>query len=164
LQTPHAERRGCFISLAGAGLQKRHAVWHALCLLATNMVDPIFSSDSYRLVEKLLDASALRQQAIASNIANSETPGYHRLDIAPDFATQLKASFENGGMSGAAATLQPKLAEDSQARSVRPDGNSVDLQQELIAMNRNSVEYSYLTEIVSNNFKSLRIAITGQPS
>jgi flagellar basal-body rod protein FlgB len=127
------------------------------------MVDPIFPSDSYQLAEKLLDASALRQQAIASNIANAETPGYHRLDIAPDFATQLKASFQSGGMSAVGA-LQPKLAEDPQARSVRPDGNSVELQSELLAMNRNSVEYSYLTEIVSNNFRNLKIAITGQPS
>ena len=107
------------------------------------MVDPISSSDSYRLVEKLLDASALRQQAIASNIANAETPGYHRLDISSDFATRLKASFESGGMNAASSALQPKLAEDPQARSVRPDGNSVDLQHELLAMNRNSVEYSY---------------------
>jgi flagellar basal-body rod protein FlgB len=127
------------------------------------MVDPILPSDSYRLAEKLLDVSALRQQAIASNLANVETPGYHRLDVAADFAAQLKASFESGGMSGAASALQPKLAEDPQARSVRPDGNSVDLQHELLAMNRNSVEYSYLTQIVSTNFKSLRIAITGQP-
>lgn len=29
-------------------------------------------------------------------------------------------------------------------------------------MDRNSVEYTYLTDVVSNNFKQLRIAITGQ--
>jgi flagellar basal-body rod protein FlgB len=128
------------------------------------MVDPIFPSDSYRLAEKLLDASALRQEAIASNLANVETPGYRRLDITKDFAAQLKASMLNGDLSSTMSTIQPKLAEDPQARAVRPDGNTVDLQNELIAMDRNSVEYTYLTNVVSNNFKQLKIAITGQPS
>jgi flagellar basal-body rod protein FlgB len=126
------------------------------------MVDPIFSSDSYRLAEKLMDASALRQQAIASNLANVETPGYHRLEVSRDFASQLKASMLNGDLSSTMGSLQPKLTEDSQARAVRPDGNTVDLQNELLAMDRNSVEYTYLTDVVSNNFKQLRIAITGQ--
>jgi flagellar basal-body rod protein FlgB len=128
------------------------------------MVDPIFPSDSYRLVEKFLDASALRQQAIASNLANVETPGYRRLDVSHDFAAQLKASMQNGDLATTLGTIQPKITEDAQARSVRPDGNSVDLQNELLAMDRNSVEYTYLTDVVSNNFKQLRIAITGQPS
>mgnify|MGYP000960657837 CR=1 FL=1 len=56
------------------------------------MIDPIFQSGNYQLATKLLDASALRQQAIASNIANAETPGYRRLDVSTDFATQLKAT------------------------------------------------------------------------
>jgi flagellar basal-body rod protein FlgB len=128
------------------------------------MVDPIFQSNTYELARKLLDASALRQEAIASNIANAETPGYHRVDVSPDFAQQLKASLANGGSPGALDSLKPKLAEDHQARSVRPDGNSVELDHELLAMNKNSVEYNYLAEIVSQNIKQLKIAITGQPS
>ena len=58
------------------------------------MIEPIFQNDSYQLARKLLDAAVLRQDAIASNIANVETPGYHRMDVAPDFAAQLKARLE----------------------------------------------------------------------
>jgi flagellar basal-body rod protein FlgB len=128
------------------------------------MVDPIFQSNTYELARKLLDASALRQEAIASNIANAETPGYHRVDVSPDFAQQLKASLANGGSPDSLDSIKPKLAEDHQARSVRPDGNTVELEHELLAMNKNSVDYDYLTEIVSQNIKQLKIAITGQPS
>lgn len=127
------------------------------------MVDAIPQSGSYELAQKLLDAAALRQEAIASNIANAETPGYHRLDVAPDFYTRLKASVQADDPAAAAA-LQPKLTEDTRARSVRPDGNNIELQNELLAMDRNSVDYSYLTDVVSNNLKQLKIAITGQPS
>jgi len=126
------------------------------------MIDPIFQTDNYQLARKLLDAAALRQEAIASNVANAETPGYHRLDVAPDFAQQLKASVEQGGVGAAGADLRPQLAEDQTARSLRPDGNTVEIEHELLAMNRNAVEYDYLTEVVSNNLKQLKLAITGR--
>src|SRR5471030_1032053 len=115
------------------------------------MVDPIFSSDTYQLAGKLMDASALRQDAIASNLANAETPGYRRMDVSPDFATQLKASFENGTLN--TDTLKPTLAEDHNARAIRPDGNNVEIEHELLAMNQSSVEYEYLTNLVSSNIK-----------
>jgi flagellar basal-body rod protein FlgB len=127
------------------------------------MIDPIFQSDSFQLAQKLLDGSALRQQAIAANIANAETPGYRRVDISSDFLTQLQAQFQSGGSSDAFAEVQPKIVEDSSARSVRPDGNSVDLERELLSMDQNSVDYSYLTEVVSHNIKQMKIAISGQP-
>ena len=109
------------------------------------MVDPIFQSDNYVLARKLLDASVVRHQAIAANVANAETPGYHRVDLAPDFAEQLKAQLNSGELASKADTLSPHLADDPNARSVRPDGNSVDIEHELLAMNRNAVEHEYLT-------------------
>jgi flagellar basal-body rod protein FlgB len=126
------------------------------------MIDPIFQSDTYQLARKLLDASVLRQEAIASNIANAETPAYRRLDVAPDFATELRAKLASGARPSELTSLQPKLAEDTHARSVRPDGNSVEIEHELLEMNRNSVEYDYLTTLVSQNIRQLRTAITGR--
>jgi len=126
------------------------------------MIDPIFqSNDTYALARKLMDASALRQEAIASNIANAETPGYRRIDVAPDFANQLNAQMRAGLSPGSLSSIEPTLAEDSKARTVRPDGNTVDIEHELLAMNKNAVEYGFLTEIVSGNIKQLRMAISG---
>ena len=128
------------------------------------MIDPIFQSDNYTLSRKLLDAAALRQEAIAANIANAETPGYHRVDVSPDFAEQLKSRLATGSLGAGDDSLRPTLAEDPHARSVRPDGNSVEIEHELLAMNKNSVEYDYLTEVVSTNIKQLKMAITGRSS
>ena len=125
------------------------------------MVDPVFQSGTYAMARKLLDAAALRQEAIAANIANAETPGYRRLDVSADFADRLKASFQHGEMDRA-AELKPKLVEDTHARTVRPDGNTVEIEHELLAMNKNAAEYEYLTEIVSKNIKQLKLAITGR--
>jgi flagellar basal-body rod protein FlgB len=126
------------------------------------MIDPIFQSDNYQLARKLLDATALRSEAIASNIANAETPGYRRLDISTDFAEQLKARCQAGETARDNDTLRPTLVQDPYARTVRPDGNSVDIENELLAMNKNSVEYEFLTDVVSGNIKQLKMAITGR--
>lgn len=125
------------------------------------MIEPIFQTDNYQLARKLMDAVALRQEAIASNVANAETPGYRRIDVAPDFEQQLKAHMASGDMASTGGSLQPHLAEDAAARSTRPDGNNVEIESELLTMNRNAVEYDYLTEVVSNNLKQLKVAITG---
>ncbi len=126
------------------------------------MIDPIFQTENYQLSRKLLDAAALRHEAIAANIANSETPGFRRLDVAPDFAVQLKARLAAGDLARTAGLLRPVLAEDPTARSIRPDGNTVEIERELLAMNRNAVAYEFLTDVVSNNLKQLRQAITGR--
>lgn len=126
------------------------------------MIDPIFQTDNYQLARKLLDASVLRQQAIATNIANAETPGFRRIDLSPDFATQLKARMAAGDFAKNSGTVRPQLAVDPMARTVRPDGNSVELEHELMTMNRNAVEHDFLSEIVSNNLKRLKVAITGR--
>lgn len=126
------------------------------------MIDPIFHSTNYQLAAKLLDASALRQEAIASNIANAETPGYRRLDVSTDFAEQLKARTRSGELNTAGDQLRPTLVQDNRARTTRPDGNSVDIEHELLSMNKNAVEYEFLTEVVSRNIKQLKMAITGR--
>lgn len=128
------------------------------------MVDPVFQSDNYVLARKLLDASVMQQQAIAANIANAETPGYHRVDVAPDFARQLKSQLASGDLARSSDMIAPQLADDPEARSVRPDGNSVDIEHELLALNRNTIEHQFLTNIITQNIKQLKMAITGRPS
>jgi flagellar basal-body rod protein FlgB len=128
------------------------------------MVAPIFQSDNYVLARKLLDAAVVRQEAIAANIANAETPGYRRVDVAPDFAEQLKARESDGNLASTPDSLRPQIIEDTSARSLRPDGNSVEIEHELLAMNKNTVEHQYLTEIISQNIKQLKMAITGRSS
>lgn len=125
------------------------------------MIEPLFASNNYQLACKLLDAAALRHEAIAANVANAETPGYRRVDLAPSFATELQASVARGELRQTAAAIQPTLEEDAHARSVRPDGNSVEIESELLEMNRNAAEHQYLSEVVTYNLKQLKMAITG---
>jgi flagellar basal-body rod protein FlgB len=125
------------------------------------MVDPVFQSDNYVLARRLLDAAVLRQEAVAANIANAETPGYRRVDVSADFTTQLKAQLAAGKLQGLGDSLGPQVTEDPHARSLRPDGNTVEIEHELLALNRNAVEHEFLAEIITQNIKQLKMAITG---
>ncbi len=128
------------------------------------MIEPVSNSVNYQLASKLLDASVMRHEAIATNIANAETPGFRRIDVAPDFSRALRAQFATGGKPKASdiAALNPHLAVDAEVRAVRPDGNSVEMEQELMAMSRNRVDHEFLTDLVSRHIKQLKMAITGR--
>jgi flagellar basal-body rod protein FlgB len=126
------------------------------------MIDQLLARENYELAKCLLDAAALRHEALATNLANVETPGFKRLDLAPDFARQLDNYASNPDPAAALATLQPTISEDLTARAVRPDGNNVQLDRELLEMNRNALEYDMLTQFASDSIKRLKSAITGR--
>jgi flagellar basal-body rod protein FlgB len=130
------------------------------------MINPIFQSDQMQLARTMLDAAALRQDAIAANLANADTPGYRRVDVPADFASKLKACWDSGGFAteNGLPIPQPVLSEDKTARSIRPDGNNVEIEHELLAMNRNAMEFQFLGDVVTSNIKSLKMAISGTAS
>ena len=127
------------------------------------MVDGLFNQPNYLSAKKSLDAVALRQEAIASNIANLETPGYKRLDLASSFQTELEracASRDPQQISG----LQPSLAPDPTAVPLGKDANTVSLEKEMAALNQNSLTHTLETQLVSNMLMRLRMAITSKSS
>ena len=126
------------------------------------MISPVSQSTNFALAAKLLDASVMRQEAIATNIANAETPGFKRIDLNPDFARELQARLAQGGNASALRDIRMSLQTDENARTMRSDGNTVEIEKEILEMNRNTVSYEFLTDYVSSSFKSLKFAITGR--
>lgn len=125
------------------------------------MIDQVLAGENYQLAKKLLDAAALRHEALATNLANIETPGFKRVDLAPDFVRQLQDAGADGDLVQL-EELQPRLLEDATAQAVRPDGNNVQLDRELLELNRNALEYEFLTQYASDSIKRLKTAITGR--
>jgi flagellar basal-body rod protein FlgB len=125
------------------------------------MIDALFSQPNYLAAKKMLDATVLRHEAIASNLANLETPNYKRLDVSPSFESQLQQAIGSQDPQQIAAT-QPQLAVDTQAVSGRSDGNTVLLETEMMKLNQNMVEHTLETQLVSNSLQKMRLAITGK--
>jgi len=125
------------------------------------MIDALFNQPDYLAAKKQLDAIAVRQDAIASNIANLETPGYKRLDVAPAFNSELERACAARDPQQIAG-LKPQLAVDPNAVAVSPDGNTVNLESELLEMNKNSLANTLQTQLITTDFYRLRMAITGK--
>jgi flagellar basal-body rod protein FlgB len=125
------------------------------------MIDALFNEPTYAAAKKMLDVTVLRQEAIASNLSNLETPNYKRLDVAPTFEAQLSQAVKNGDATQMAG-LQPSLAVDRSAVSGRSDGNTVTLESEMLKLNQNTFEDALETQLVSSSLARLRLAITGK--
>ena len=127
------------------------------------MIDGLFNQTTYVAAKKMLDATALRQEAIASNLANLETPRYKRVDVAPTFAAELQQAVASKD-AGRIAGVQPEIAVDPSAVAQRKDGSTVQLETELLKLNQNFMEHQLETQLVSGALLKLRLAITGRAS
>jgi len=125
------------------------------------MIDALFTQPNYLATKKLLDATALRHEAIASNLANVETPNYKRVDLAPDFQAQLRQALASQSPSQL-QSLAPALRQDISTLSNRRDGNNVEMEKELMNLNQNSLEHAVETQLITGNLLKLRLAITGR--
>ncbi len=126
------------------------------------MIDGLFNQPTYVAVKKMLDANELRHRAIASNLANIETPGYKRMDIAPSFAARLNEAVGAGATPESIDQLKPELMRDPHAVAVRADGNSVQMENELLQLSRNFVEHQLESQLLTGSMLRLRLAITGK--
>ena len=107
---------------------------------------------------RLLDAANLRHQVIAQNVANVNTPGYHRLDIA--FEEALSRELQANG--DAAGEYRPPRVIEAASGTMREDGNNVDIDLEMGQLNKNTLLYNIYAQILANKIATMQSAITGR--
>jgi len=127
------------------------------------MIEALFNQPNYVATKKMMDATALGHEAISSNIANVETPNYKRIDVQASFADELKRAVSSGDVQ-TISSLTPSLAQDSNAIAATRDGNTVQLETELMNLNQNTLAHTLETQLVSGTLMRLRMAITGRTS
>lgn len=117
----------------------------------------ILSDDHSHLMARMMDLAQQRQQVIAHNLSNANTPGYIRQDI--DFRGQLADILRNGTLKDPTAE-PPEVIEDD-ANPARLDGNNVQISKEMNHMMQNGLMYELLTRAYTARTSILRMAITG---
>ncbi len=127
------------------------------------MIDALFNQPNLLAAKRLMDLTALRHEAIAANLANLETPNYQRIDVAPAFERELHSAIAARDVDKL-RRFEPSLSVDSSATARRRDGNTVDLETELLNLNRNGMEHAVETHFVTSALLKLRYAITGRPA
>ena len=120
--------------------------------------------DLFRFSQNALNVHSFRQQLIASNIANADTPGYKARDI--DFAAVLKDAASAQGKPqlpakpGENAPLNAEtLYRSAVQRSI--DGNTVDLDVERAQFADNAVRYEAQLMFINSRIRSMLAAIQG---
>lgn len=124
-------------------------------------------------VQSALNLRARRQEILASNLANSDTPNYKARDL--DFASALRGAMgAAGGMGGPLSITRTQSGHldgtgmgSSAAASVKYrsavqpslDGNTVDMDVERAHFTENALHYQFLLDRASGTFSKMRQAL-----
>ena len=112
----------------------------------------------------------LRQELIASNIANAETPGYkakkidfeealsRALDVDDEMKMQTTDSKHFNVGNGGFNNLEPEIHDDPNG-IVSPDGNTVDRDQEMADMAENKIMYDASVQLLNKKLGLMKYAI-----
>ena len=127
-----------------------------MSLLNTNVYDYV------NVLEKAADASWMRNDAIANNLANVDTPGYKRQDV--DFESVLAKALGNSRYTPMDTRvsninlnhLTPISYTDYASFSYRLDGNNVDVDTEGVYLAKNQITYQGLELSIAQEFKNLQ--------
>lgn len=119
---------------------------------------PLFDA-TYRALDAALGAASMRQQTLANNIANVNTPGYQRKDVEFDGMLRQALAADSEGDGGAWEDVAPTVKSDNRA-TMRQDGNSVDIDQEMAHLSENNVRYNALVQMAAKKLKTLEYVIS----
>lgn len=112
----------------------------------------------FDLLSHLLDVASMRHQVIAQNVANVNTPGYHRRDVS--FEEALSGHLGKHPVE-ALLHAKPQIVEATDGR-MRADGNNVDIDVEMGRLSKNTLLYNTYAQILANRIATMRSAITGR--
>lgn len=131
------------------------------CMINTNIYNYI------NVLDKAADAANTRNEIIANNLANVDTPNYKRKDVA--FENLLEQALVGSG------TLDSRIAgvnehlprfngtiyTDSSTLSYRLDGNNVDVDTESAMLAENQIRYNALVSQIGQEFARYKTVLTG---
>ncbi len=116
-------------------------------------IEGLFITPALQGLHLAMDDAALRHQAIASNIANVNTPGYQRMDVSSSFQQAFSDALNRLGSGQTMDELpQGKIETAAVQGPARPDGNTVQLENEMVSMANNSARYEFAGQMLANSY------------
>jgi flagellar basal-body rod protein FlgB len=133
--------------------------------------DKIFS-DTIATLEKSLNLRSIQHKALASNIANMDTPNYKAVEL--DVTEKMNKNKRSVGGTQLVRTHAAHLpfrsdradkvklkAVTPPAYSLRGDGNTVDIDRTMGRLAENTLLYNATAQLIARKFKGLRNVIKG---
>ena len=118
-----------------------------------------------------LEWSQARQKVLAENVANSDTPSYRAHDLTPlkfeapaeapsaTVSTVALARTEDGHMTGFGATASPFRTQTKGDYEVRPTGNAVNLEDQMMKVAANNMDYQAATAVYTRSLRLIKTAL-----
>jgi flagellar basal-body rod protein FlgB len=118
-----------------------------------------------------LDWSQARQRVLAENVAKADTPKFRAHDLAPlkfddpSPATSAMASgisltrTDNGHIEGVGLSQSPFLNGKARVYEVRPAGNAVNLEEEMMKVAANQMDFQTATALYTRSLNLIKTAL-----
>lgn len=107
-----------------------------------------------------------RQQVLAENVANADTPNYQARDLAPpDFSRELSSASltlarTDGNHVLGQGSGSTQFAANAAARyEVRPRGNTVTHEDEMLKVAANQMDFEAVTSLYTHSLALIKLAI-----
>ena len=126
----------------------------------------IFGTPTLDQEKAALDASALRQRTIASNLANAMTPGYKAQEVAfEELLTQETAKLpllttQPGHMTPKSAAVIPAPVVQARPDTGAGSGvNDVSIEKEMTELGENTIHFQAVSQLLINAYHGISNAI-----
>jgi len=126
-----------------------------------------FHDQTFEAAQAYMGRLSQRQQIVASNLANIDTPGYKTKDISFYATMQDLLSDNSAGLKASRPehagewTPLPQEAQifEVQGLPSRADHNNVDLDKEMLKLSQTSFGYSLMAQIVRDKLRIIASSI-----
>jgi flagellar basal-body rod protein FlgB len=114
------------------------------------------------LLEKELDLFAVRNKAIANNIANIATPGYKRVDVSfqNELSNAIADSKSDVDLSQNVENVDPQIEVD-RSGSLASGANNVNIDQEMADLAKNQLQFKLAARLMTDTFTLIDKSING---
>ncbi len=125
------------------------------------MSNGIVFDKTLSMIEDRLSLNSINQKLISGNLANINTPGYTAKKLS--FESALRQSLEDQVLSMVRSNGRHLAGDDPVHAMENPEvveGGPVDLDNEMVSLTKNSIEYQYMVNMLNKKFTMLKTAIT----
>ncbi|HEX3858515.1 MAG TPA: flagellar basal body rod protein FlgB [Pseudolabrys sp.] len=123
------------------------------------------------MIRTRLDWNQERQRVLSENVANSDTPHYRARDLTPlkfeptSLAATLGvtpvslAETESGHIAGLGSSGSQFRTANAANYEIKPTGNTVSLEDEMMKVASNQMDYQAVTALYTRSLNLLKIAL-----
>ncbi|WP_025690985.1 flagellar basal body rod protein FlgB [Paenibacillus zanthoxyli] len=128
---------------------------------------------SFRRLQQGIDAANIRQNTLANNVANVDTPNFKRSDVSFEsflreqergLQSSLRAKVTDSrhiqfGMTG---NVPSPVIQTDKRTSMNNNGNNVDIDREMALSAENQLRYSSYVQLLNSQISMMRTATEGR--